>query len=127
MLRTQLVCGGPRRFAVLHGARHSWDLGYRSELVTLERNCSNFTYTATVSRPGQEPVPWRGHVGYVQDLWRSKPLGDTWGGSPTPEDTHVLLCGNPQMVDSMLEALGEEGFREHTRKKPGQVHVERYW
>ena len=35
MMRTHLVCGGPQKFAILHGARHSWELGYRSELLML--------------------------------------------------------------------------------------------
>ena len=48
MLSTHLMCGEARRFAVLHGARHSWDLGYRSQLMTLEHLCSNLRPT---SRP----------------------------------------------------------------------------
>ena len=68
MLGTHLMCGdGNRRFAVLHGARHSWDLGYRSELLNLQHICPNFTYIPTISRPADEPVPWTGHTGYVQE------------------------------------------------------------
>jgi len=44
-----------------------------------------------------------------------------------PDDTHVFLCGNPGMVDDMVDRLGKEGFTEHTKKTPGQIHVERYW
>ena len=32
----------PARVAVLHGARQSWDLGYRSQLMTLQHLCGNF-------------------------------------------------------------------------------------
>ncbi len=127
MLRSQLTCGSRRRFAVLHGARHSWDLGYRSELMTLARMCPNFTYIPTISRPDEEPVPWAGESGYIQDLWQRDPLKEGWGFSPTPEGTHVFLCGNPSMVETMVEVLGESGFREHKRREPGQIHVERYW
>lgn len=35
MLSTHMNCGSQRLFAVLHGAYHSWDLGYRSELLTI--------------------------------------------------------------------------------------------
>ena len=31
------------------------------------------------------------------------------------------------MCEDMLALLDKEGFREHTRKVPGEVHVERYW
>ena len=32
-----------------------------------------------------------------------------------------------QAFKRMVEILAEEGFREHTRKEPGHVFVERYW
>jgi len=127
MLRTQLTCGGTRRFAVLHGARHSWDFGNRSELMTLSRMCSNFDYLPCISRPVDELVPWSGQTGYIQDLWMRKPLEQLWNGSPSPENAHLFICGNPGMVESMVELLGHEGFREHTKRQPGQIHVERYW
>ncbi len=127
MLRTELECGGPRRIAVLHGARHSWDLGYAGELWTMQRQCSNFSYLPTVSRPQAEPVPWGGATGHVQDLWTGGALARAWGFRPTPADTHVLLCGNPAMIDDMTARLGTEGFTLHEPRAPGQVHVERYW
>jgi ferredoxin--NADP+ reductase len=127
MLSTHLMCGEHRRVAVLHGARHSWDLGYRSQLMTLQYLCSNFTYSPIISRPGDEPTPWPEAVGHVQDLWTSGAVDRAWGFQPTPDNTHVFLCGSPVMIDDTVELLGHEGFQEHTRKEPGQIHVERYW
>jgi ferredoxin--NADP+ reductase len=37
------------------------------------------------------------------------------------------MCGNPSMIDVMIELLGEQGYQEHTKKQPGQIHLERYW
>jgi ferredoxin--NADP+ reductase len=127
MLRTHLVCGGKRHFAVLHGARHSWDLGYRSELETLDRMCPNFSYLPSISRPQEEDVPWGGAAGYIQDVWGRKPLRKDWGFQPGPEDADVFVCGNPEMAESMIRVLAKEGFREHAKQQPGQVHIERYW
>lgn len=127
MLRTLLEPGGPQRFAVIHGARHSWDLGYRSELTTLQRLCKNFAYFPVLSDPEDEPVPWNQATGWVQDIWRSDAIGRAWGLKVGPENTHIFLCGNPGMVEAMVGLLAAEGFKEHTRKEPGQVHVERYW
>jgi ferredoxin--NADP+ reductase len=127
MLRTHLVCGTPTHAAVLHGARHSWDLGYRSELMTLRQICSNFSYLPTISRPESEAAAWTGQTGYLQDLWRSGALSEAWGFAPTPETTDVFICGNPAMVDAMVAILAAEGYVEHSRRQPGQIHVERYW
>jgi ferredoxin--NADP+ reductase len=127
MLRTRLICGTGTHFAVLHGARHSWDLGYRSELMTVRQICSNFTYLPTISRPEEEPAEWAGHRGYLQDLWRSRTLADHWGFEPSPETTDIFICGNPAMIDEMVAILGEEGYLEPGRRRQGQLHVERYW
>jgi ferredoxin--NADP+ reductase len=127
MLRTELPDVGDRRFAVLLGARHSWDLGYHSELVTMERLCPGFHYFPTVSRPDEEVVPWTGHTGYVGDLWTNRVLDEVWGVRATPDNTRVFLCGNPDMIEDMIELLAEEGFREHSREQPGEVYAERYW
>jgi len=127
MLRTKLTCGDERRFAVLHGARHSWDLGYRSELMTLHRMCSNFAYVPTISRASEEVAAWNGETGYIQDLWKRMPLKNHWGFGPSPQDTHVFVCGNPDMIESMVDILDSQGFKEHKKNEPGQVHVERYW
>lgn len=126
MLSTHLQCNSQRRIAVLHGAQHSWDLGYRSELMAFEHLCPNFTYLPTVSRPESEPVEWNGPVGRVQPLWTSGAVGRAWGFAPTPTDTDVFLCGSPAMIDDMIELLSTQGFREQTSRQPGQVHVERF-
>lgn len=127
MLRTYLDEQHGRRMAVIHGARHSWDLAYRDELVTMQRLRPNLTYLATVSRPDEEPVPWGGEAGRVQDVWLRRRVGAAWGGEPSPADTHVLLCGNPGMIEDMVTLLAGEGYSEHTRLRAGHVHVERYW
>jgi ferredoxin--NADP+ reductase len=127
MLSTHLMCGGAQRVAVLHGARHSWDLGYRSQLMMLQHLCANFAYFPIISRPKDEPAPWPGAVGYVQDLWKGATLRNAWGCALTPQNTHVFLCGAPAMIDDMVNLLGAAGFREHTRQQAGEIHVERYW
>jgi ferredoxin--NADP+ reductase len=126
MLSTHLHCGGSRRFAVLHGAYHSWDLGYRSELLTLQNLCDNFSYVSTIDRPEDEPVPWVGPVGFVQSLWRKGLIEEQWGFKPTPQNTHVFLCGNLAMIEEAEQMLIDEGFQDHSHNHPGQIHVERY-
>jgi ferredoxin--NADP+ reductase len=127
MLRTDVERSSGRRLAVLHGARHARDLGYRAELVMMDRRYPCFAYLATISRPEEEPEPWTGLVGHVQDLWQGGALESIWGIRPQPPDTHVFLCGNPTMIEDLTHILAAEGFREHTRQNPGEIHIERYW
>lgn len=127
MMRTLLPELGNRRYAVLHGARHSVDLGYHSELKMMDQLHHRFTYIPLISRPTGEPAPWLGRTGYVQSIWEKGVLDELWGKRPTPEDTRFFLCGNPAMCEDMLAQLEKEGFKEHTTRSPGQVHLERYW
>ncbi len=128
MIRTNLECNTERKFAVIHGARHSWDLGYRSELNGFKRLCKNFEYLPIISHPEEENGRWAGETGFVMKLWEEKRLKESWGVEPTPENTRVFLCGNPLMIKAMLEILEKEGFKEYNRRdKTGTIHVEKYW
>jgi ferredoxin--NADP+ reductase len=127
MLRTMLSTSHGRRIAVLLGARNSWDLGYHAELRAMERQHATFSYLATISRPEREVRPWTGGVGYVLDLWRDGTVESAWGFPPDPQSTSVYLCGNPGMIDEMCVLLTGAGYREHSRRSPGEIFVERYW
>ena len=127
MLRTRLEAGGPRRVAVLVGARHSWDIGYSAELRTMQRLVPQFAFLPIVSRPAEEPTPWAGATGHVQSLWTGGAIERAWGFKPTAENTHVFLCGSPGMTEGMKEILLPQGFTVQEKGKPGNVHVEEYW
>jgi len=127
MMRTHLGSVSGAKIAVVHGANHSWDLGYRSELATMQRLSPVFKYVPIVSLPGVENVPWAGRTGFINDFLASEEAPKDLGFTPSPADTHVFLCGNPLMIEAMLTFLAERGFVEQTRKTPGQVHLEKFW
>lgn len=126
MLRSDLSCGADRRFVVLHGARYSWDLGYRSELHTLTRLCPNLVYLPVVSRPQTDPT-WRGRAGYLQDVLFSGVVEESTGLPVLPGHFHALLCGNPGMIEAATARLVERGFVRDRGKTVGTIHVEEYW
>jgi ferredoxin--NADP+ reductase len=127
MLRTILGPDTTKKIVLFHGVRVSQDLGYKDEMLALERSHPNFAYIPVISRPQQEAEPWNGKTGYVQHMWESGELKEKWGFAPTPENTHVFLCGSPGMIESVVKLLEKDGFAEHTRLRPGQIHLERYW
>ena len=126
MLRTNSLNHEKRNYAVVQGAYTSKDLGYRSELETIERFCPNFTYIPTISHPENEPLAWNGQTGFVQKVWEDRLLHEKWNTELTPDNTRIFLCGHPLMIDDMIELLGKKGFTEHTRKNPGSIHLERF-
>ncbi len=114
------------KIMVIHGAANSWDLGYSSELKLLANMFPNFSYFPTITEPHNEPSGWEGDTRFIQDIWDAGHVKAHWGMNPTPADTHVFLCGNPRMVDGMKEVLFEDGFKEHKKRDPGQIHAEEF-
>lgn len=126
MIRSDLL-RGKRKITVLHGAANSWDLGYSSELRLLESMFDNFSYIPTILMPDNEPTAWKGQTDFVQNILEKGMVEEKWGASVEPDNTHLFLCGNPNMIDSVVEVMGKKGFSEHSRKNPeGQIHVERF-
>jgi len=46
---------------------------------------------------------------------------------PLDERSHVMLCGNPDMLKDASSALAERGLRKHRRRIPGHITVESFW
>ena len=45
----------------------------------------------------------------------------------TVENSRVMICGNPQMVDDTRKLLAERGLTISRRGNPGNMAVENYW
>jgi ferredoxin--NADP+ reductase len=126
MLRSDLECGGTRRIVVLHGARCSWDLAYRTELTSLARHCPNLTYIPVITRPQEDPT-WRGRTGYLQDVLLSGAIEEATDLELLPANYHVYLCGNPGMIETVIERLSVRGFVRDRGHDIGTLHTEEYW
>lgn len=126
MLRTLLIQETQRRFVVLHGARYSWDLGYRAELETLARLRPNFTYLPSITRPEEDPH-FRGLTGRIQTLLEQGIVQTHSGVELAPDQAEVFLCGNPDMIKAAKDLLQARGFTPDQGKNPGTIHIEEYW
>lgn len=126
MLRTLLISDTRRRFVVLHGARYSWDLGYRAELESLARLRPNLTYIPSITRPDQDPH-FIGFTGRIQTLLEQGVVERESGVVLDPTQTEVFLCGNPDMVRIATTFLQEKSFAPKGGTGPATIHVEEYW
>ena len=126
MIRTHVICGGDRHFSVLHGARHSYELGYYTELSVMSVNCQNFHYLPAISRPKEDPN-WGGLTGRVTEIDIQKILKDKTNMEFSPENFEILLCGNPLMIEDMSVKLQNMGFQLNSKEQKGQIHFEKFW
>jgi ferredoxin--NADP+ reductase len=43
------------------------------------------------------------------------------------EDSRIMICGNPEMVEDIRNQLMIAGYGVSRSNKPGQIAVENYW
>lgn len=115
-----------KKFVLINGCRLASDLGYAAELRDLAAGDPNFAYVPSVTR---EPTDsgWSGLRGRIPALFQAGAFEPLMKCALSPADTHVLLCGNPEMIDDVQKMLEARGFCAATKEKPGNIHYERYW
>lgn len=119
MLRTVSTWKEKRKLTLIHGVRYPQDLAYREELESLMMKARGiFQYVSIASRADES---YQGLKGRVQKVFDEKIV------TLDPALDHVFLCGNPAMIDELEKSLTEQGYTEHSRRQPGNLHLERYW
>ena len=43
------------------------------------------------------------------------------------QDSQIMICGNPDMINDTVELLGKQGLERNRRSKPGNITLEKYW
>lgn len=115
-----------RRCVFIHGTRRASDLAFRDELEALAKTDPSLVYLPALTREPDDS-PWTGLRGRVQGILEPKRYEELVGAKLDPKDCQIFLCGNPAMIDSVVAELQTHGFKEHHKKDPGQIHLERYW
>ncbi|MCE2793327.1 MAG: ferredoxin--NADP reductase [Planctomycetota bacterium] len=124
MLKTQAPWERYKKIIVVHGVRQVRDFGYAHELRALEQQQpGRFVYVQAATRESQPGVL----SGRLNQCLADGSLERAAGSELRPENSAVMLCGNPDMLNSMEELLGERGLKQHRSKTPGQIVTERYW
>jgi len=122
-LRSHIIEHSDINMAIIHGATHQWDLGYYSELSFLASTFPNFYYLPTVTDPDKT---WQGHNLWIEEMLEQRVLQNEAKIELSPEKTHVFLCGNPNMIQSVTDWLIPFNYTKHTRREPGALHSEEF-
>ncbi len=122
-LRSYIKDHQDKKLAVIHGAAKEWDLGYFTELTFLQNAFGNFYYFPTLVDP--DPT-WNGLTGYIEKHVEAGLLEKEAGIELNPDKTHVFLCGNPNMINSLTELLTKKGYVKSSKKVEGSLHVEKF-
>jgi len=125
MLRAGEVLRRFERIVVVHGVREAAQLAYAGEIQQLcAAHPGRISYVPLLSR--EEPAAGM-LAGRIPSAIQDGRLESAAGVELSPERSHVLLCGNPAMIDDTMRVLGERGLRRHRVRNPGHVTTEKYW
>src|SRR5262245_51972591 len=122
MLRSGRVWDRFERVIVVNGVRKNAHLGYREEL---ERHAAGgrVVYVPLVSRE----EPHDALAGRMTHALVDGRLERAAGTTIDPATSHLMLCGNPEMIKDMAALLTERGLRRHRVRAPGHFTYEKWW
>lgn len=128
MLRDAAVWTRFENIIVVLSVRERHDLGYTEELEQLAANHareglakSHFVKTLT-----RDTLHGALH-GRINTLLESGALEAAAGVALSDARSRFMLCGNPEMVETMRRLLKGRGFRMNRKLAPGHIIVENYW
>lgn len=126
ILKTIEVWQQYQRIILVYSARTSQELAYQEEIGSIKSiygdNGAAFVFLPIVTREAD----YTGEKARVPNLILSGKLTQLVGQKLDKERSHVMLCGNPQMVEDTKEALKSLGLTMN-RRGEGNIAVENYW
>lgn len=124
MLRTNEPWDNYQNICVVHGARRATELAYTEELRGYEQQYpGRFKLIQALTREEHSETLF----GRIPSLLDDGQLEVAAECQLRADNSTVLLCGNPAMLDDMEEKLGNRNLKRHRSKSPGQIVLERYW
>ena len=124
MLRTEEPWQRYKKIVVVHGVRLAQDLAYTEEFQQLtEKHPEQFAYVPTLTRESTNGAL----QGRIPELLKSGALENQAGIQMSANNSSVMLCGNPAMLDDMEQHLESRQMKRHRSKSPGHIVLERYW
>lgn len=112
------------RVVLVYAVRNESELCYRSRIAGVQRrNNERFSFIPFVSREKVDGAL----DGRIPQAIIDGRLEARAGFLISPEDSQIMMCGNPQMIEDTMQVLASRGLRKHRRKEPGHITVEHYW
>jgi len=124
MLRSPEIWRRCERIVLVHGVRYVEQLAYAEELAGLaSAHHGRFSRVPVVSggAPG-DALPGR-----VTTAFADGSLEARVSCSLDPDRSHLMLCGNPDMILELTALLANRGLRKHRVRTPGHISSEKYW
>jgi ferredoxin--NADP+ reductase len=124
ILKTEAPWRRFARVALVHAVRRADELTHREQIERLlGEHPEQMRAVSFVSRESKHGAL----QGRIPAAIEDARLESAAGVALSASSSHVMLCGNPDMVADTTAALVRRGMRKHRRREPGHITVENYW
>ena len=113
-----------KKVVLVHAVRYEKELTYQDTIRDIKDQYSDrFIYISYVSRE-ETNTSLRGRI--PKDIGNGV-LEKEANIQMNPNNTHVMICGNPEMLKDTTVELKKIGLKKHRRSSPGHITTENYW
>lgn len=124
ILKTETPWQRFERVVLVHAVRRASELSFSDTIESLHsRYAERFQFIPFVSRE-ETDFAIRARIPAALEDRR---LEQTAGLEIRPDQSRVMICGNPDMVKATSATLQERGLTRNRRREPGHIAVENYW
>jgi ferredoxin/flavodoxin---NADP+ reductase len=114
-----------KNIILIHAVRHINELNYSTLIKKIKKDYNGRLYIYTIVSREKDK---NSLMGRIPDLIEKKILENRIGLKINSAFSHVMLCGNPNMVrDTQKILIEKRNMRKNFRRNPGHITSENYW
>ena len=124
MLQNNEVWDRFEKLVLVHAVSYANNLAYQPLLDSLmKQHPEKLSYVPVVSRESHKGAL----KGRIPALITGSELENKAGINIEAATSHVMMCGNQNMITDTRAVLSEMGLKKHLRRKPGHITTEQYF
>jgi ferredoxin--NADP+ reductase len=110
------------KVVLAYSVRDLSELAYQQQVVEIQDQWpQKFSFIPLVTREEVEGMLNQRITDSIEDDSLEQATGVV-----IDEDSHVMMCGNSEMIADVTEVLAKRGLRKHRRREPGHITTEKY-
>jgi ferredoxin--NADP+ reductase len=123
ILKTELPWQRFEKIVLAYSVRTQDELAYQQNIEQIETaHADKFVFVPVVTREIMTgAVSTR-----ITSALQSGELEERGGATISAEHSHVMMCGNSEMIRAVFAELDKRGMRKHLRREPGHITTEKY-
>lgn len=122
ILKNQDAWARFEKIVLVYSVRDISELAYQQQVADIQEQWpQKFSFVPLVTREKIEGMLNQRITDSIEDDSLEQTTGVV-----IDEDSHVMMCGNSEMIADVTEVLAKRGLRKHRRREPGHITTEKY-